>query len=193
MEIMGFINWVKRILGFGKKKTIVYDIETGGYEKGVIYNVEAYKVRHDKNAEAREALLKKIEDNKQKIISGGESIKYNGKATMVVPTKKKGYTGGLSRNIPLQTESNNSFIESAALGYITDSTVEGTILGGDLLGAMVGDLLNNSDNTPSNDTPSYNDSRGFSEGFGGGDYSGGGAGSDYTDNSYTDDTTRYDD
>jgi hypothetical protein len=41
--------------------------------------------------------------------------------------------------------SSDSFIESLVIGYLTDSTVEGTLLGGDLIGAAIGDALNNTD------------------------------------------------
>lgn len=39
----------------------------------------------------------------------------------------------------------DSFIESMVIGYITNSTVEGTLLGGDILGAYIGDALNDTD------------------------------------------------
>jgi len=41
----------------------------------------------------------------------------------------------------------SSFIDSLILGYITDSTVMGTAMGGDVMGAMIGDMLNTSDET----------------------------------------------
>lgn len=60
----------------------------------------------------------------------------------------------------------DGFIESAIIGYATDSATTGAILGGNLLGGIVGDLLNGSDEKP----------QGFEDGFGGGDFSGGGSG-----------------
>jgi hypothetical protein len=39
----------------------------------------------------------------------------------------------------------DSFIESLVLGYLTNSTVEGSLLGGDILGAVIGDALNDTD------------------------------------------------
>lgn len=56
----------------------------------------------------------------------------------------------------------NDFINSLLIAYLTDSTATGAILGGDWLGAMIGDSLNNSDEKI--------------ESFGGGDFGGGGAG-----------------
>ncbi len=42
-------------------------------------------------------------------------------------------------------DKDNSFIESLMWGYITDSTLMGTAMGGNVMGAMVGDMLNNND------------------------------------------------
>lgn len=42
-------------------------------------------------------------------------------------------------------QQDDGFIESMAIGYITDSTVMGTVLGGNPLGAAIGDMLNNSE------------------------------------------------
>lgn len=39
----------------------------------------------------------------------------------------------------------DSFIESLMLGYLTNSTVEGSLLGGNILGAAIGDALNDTD------------------------------------------------
>ncbi len=39
-------------------------------------------------------------------------------------------------------DANDSFIESMIIGYLTDSTMLGTALGGDMMGAAVGDMLN---------------------------------------------------
>jgi len=54
----------------------------------------------------------------------------------------------------------DGFLESMALGYMTDSTMMGTLLGGNLPGAMIGDMLNNADEvdeapavTPYNEVP----------------------------------------
>lgn len=56
----------------------------------------------------------------------------------------------------------DDFINSLLIAYLTDSTTTGAILGGDWLGAMVGDSLNDSDEKIVS--------------FGGGDFGGGGAG-----------------
>lgn len=39
----------------------------------------------------------------------------------------------------------DGFLASMALGYMTDSTLMGTMLGGNMMGAVVGDMLNDSD------------------------------------------------
>ena len=56
--------------------------------------------------------------------------------------------------------SDDSFIESLLVGYFTDSTMMGTAIGGDILGAAIGDMLNNNDNNQQD--------QGFDGGFGGG-------------------------
>lgn len=58
----------------------------------------------------------------------------------------------------------DSFIESLVLGYLADSTFFGAAIGGNAMGAAIGDMLN--DSTP-------NEQTGFDGGFGGGDFSGG--------------------
>jgi hypothetical protein len=42
-------------------------------------------------------------------------------------------------------DEDDSFIESLMLGYLTNSTVEGSLLGGNILGAAIGDALNDTD------------------------------------------------
>jgi hypothetical protein len=57
----------------------------------------------------------------------------------------------------------DGFLESMAIGYLTDSTFAGTLLGGNLPGAMIGDMLNDSDeapavpNAPLYEAPIYNE------------------------------------
>lgn len=66
----------------------------------------------------------------------------------------------------------DGFLTSAAVAYATDSTVLGALAGGNIAGAMVGDMLNDSDNSR-NDTD-----------FGGGSGGGSGASGNYdSDNS----------
>lgn len=62
-------------------------------------------------------------------------------------------------------EDNDGFLESMMLGYMTDSTLTGTILGGNPIGAMIGDMLNDRDTPPVD--------------FGGGESGGGGAGGEW--------------
>jgi len=66
----------------------------------------------------------------------------------------------------------DSFIESMLIGYMTDSTFIGGIVGGNFMGAAIGDMLNTNDQVTE---------QGFDGGFGGGDFSGGGAGSSWED------------
>lgn len=51
---------------------------------------------------------------------------------------------------------NDSFVESMVLGYLTNSTTEGTLLGGNIAGAIIGDMLNTSeDNNQNNNNNNY--------------------------------------
>jgi hypothetical protein len=87
------------------------------------------------------------------------------KRTAPVPPKyNKSYS---TKQQPIKTTYDDGFLTSQIVAEVTDST---------LFGTSVGDMLNNSDNTPSNDN-SFG-------GFGGGDSGGGGAGGDWgSDNS----------
>ena len=68
-------------------------------------------------------------------------------------------------------DADDSFIESMMLGYLTDSTLMGTALGGDVLGAAIGDALNNTDE------------------FSGGEFGGAGAGGSWEPNDNNDYTS----
>jgi|694.fasta_scaffold00015_74 predicted small metal-binding protein len=54
-----------------------------------------------------------------------------------------------ARNVLRQQypDADNSFIESMIVGYLSDSTMLGTAIGGDLTGAIIGDMLNSNDDT----------------------------------------------
>ena len=67
--------------------------------------------------------------------------------------------------------SDDSFIDSLVSGYLTDSTVGGTLLGGDILGAAIGDALNDTDE------------------FSGGEFGGAGAGGSWEPNDSNDYTS----
>ncbi len=74
-------------------------------------------------------------------------------------------------------ESDDSFIESLIIGYMSDSAAVGTAMGGNVLGAMIGDALNSDTQTDE---------------FSGGEFGGAGSGgtwepnseNDYSDNDY---------
>jgi hypothetical protein len=77
-----------------------------------------------------------------------------------------------------EVSQDDGFLTSMALGYMTDNTLLGTALGGNMMGAMIGDMLNN------NDEPKQE-----FQGFGGGDFGGGGAGGSW-DNEVKSDNTQ---
>lgn len=82
----------------------------------------------------------------------------------------------------------DSFIESMMLGYLTDSTLMGTAMGGNMLGAMIGDSLNGTDEFSGGELPNNVE-------FGGGDFGGAGAGGTWepsNDNNSDNDITESD-
>lgn len=68
----------------------------------------------------------------------------------------------------------DSFINSLLIAYLTDSATTGAIIGGDWIGAMIGDSLNDSDTRVE---------------FGGGEFGGGGAGASWDPPTTETDTT----
>lgn len=72
--------------------------------------------------------------------------------------------------IQREISQDDGFLTSMALGYMTDSTLLGSALGGNIMGAMIGDMLNN------NDEPQHE-----SQGFGGGNFGGAGSGGSWDD------------
>jgi hypothetical protein len=58
------------------------------------------------------------------------------------------------------------------IGYMTDSTLIGGMMGGNLIGAAIGDMLNTGDQATN---------QAFDVGFGGGDFGGAGAGGSWED------------
>jgi hypothetical protein len=80
-----------------------------------------------------------------------------------VPNKyRKNVEAKRNQFITENPNADNDFINSLLIAYLTDSTTTGVILGGDWLGAMIGDSLNDSDEKIVS--------------FGGGDFGGGGSG-----------------
>jgi hypothetical protein len=75
---------------------------------------------------------------------------------------------GQTKTTNVTIDNDDSFVESAMIGYITDSALIGTVVGGNPLGAMIGDAMNNNE--------------GFDGGFGGGGFSGGGSSGEWENN-----------
>ncbi len=73
--------------------------------------------------------------------------------------------------------SDDGFVDSMIMGYVTNDALMGTVLGGNPAGAMLGDMLNNSEEAPSR-----------VEG-GGGEFGGGGASGNFDNNSITNNET----
>ena len=62
-------------------------------------------------------------------------------------------------------DKDDSFIDSLIWGYITDSTAMGTVMGGNVMGAMVGDMLNDNDNHTHHDHSHHNNDTITSDNF----------------------------
>jgi hypothetical protein len=104
-------------------------------------------------------------------------VKVGDKVTNNTTTKVRANRDNTSKSVyyekraELQAKYPNhddSFIDSIIWGYITDSTPMGAVMGGNIMGAMIGDALNTNDNTNIE--------------FGGGSFGGGGAGGDWEEN-----------
>jgi hypothetical protein len=95
----------------------------------------------------REVSNKKTTDNhKRRLLTSGEK-------RMIEKKKVE-----LRKQYPNE---NDGFLESMLIAYLTDSTMMGTVFGGNITGALIGDMLNDSDNKVE---------------FGGGEFGGAGAG-----------------
>jgi uncharacterized membrane protein YgcG len=77
----------------------------------------------------------------------------------------------------VKTDDSGDFFTSALIGYATDSAILGGLAGGDMLGGIVGDMLNDSSSSSFDFGSSSDSSSSFD--FGGGDGGGGGATSDW--------------
>lgn len=80
-----------------------------------------------------------------------------------------------------EVSQDDGFLTSMALGYMTDSALLGTVLGGNMMGAMLGDMLNSND-----------EAKQEFQGFGGGNTGGGGADGSW-DNEVKSDSTQHTD
>jgi hypothetical protein len=76
-------------------------------------------------------------------------------------------------------DSDDSFIESLLWGYITDSSVMGTMMGGNIAGAIMGEMLNDNDQQNNIDS--------------GGEFGGAGSGGTYEVDNNQQDSTQVDD
>ncbi len=86
------------------------------------------------------------------------------KDVKVTPSKDNTFKKESDRQRNIQTQypvqKNDGFMDSLMIGYMTDSSLMGTVLGGNPMGAMIGDMLNSSDehkhesrDNTTNDTP----------------------------------------
>lgn len=73
------------------------------------------------------------------------------------------------------TEDDDTFLTSMTMGYAMNNGVAGGLIGGNLLGGIVGDMLNNDNQPIQNDDPSGSS-------FGGGESGGGGATTQWDEN-----------
>jgi len=76
---------------------------------------------------------------------------------------------GQTKTTNVTVDNDNSFIESAIIANLTDSAAIGTLVGGNLIGGIIGESMNNNHES-------------FEGGFGGGDFSGSGAGGSFENN-----------
>lgn len=114
-----------------------YHIVNGkiGYVKGTLYHIWHGDIE-------KRQYLKRIQDftpkNKQiqKKDKNGLYVTNDGKDDVYVTDYFN------HREVP----QDDGFVESLVMGYVTDSALMGTVLGGNPMGAIIGDMLNDSDN-----------------------------------------------
>jgi hypothetical protein len=131
-----------------------YEVAKGniGYVKGELYHIWHGDI--DKRQ-----YLKRIQDFTAKT----KQIVHKDKNGLYITNKVDDkYMKDYFRHREVCSE-DDGFLTSMALGYMTDSTLLGTALGGNVMGAMIGDMLNDSDSNKQ-----FN-------GFGGGSSGGAGA------------------
>lgn len=123
-------------------------------------------------------------------LSNAKGKKSNLNEKLIKAAKKRGYKIHIDEDLDARRERlrrenpnrDSGFIDSLLLAYLTDSTAFGAAMGGNMLGAMIGDALNSNDQ----EEALFN--------FGGGDFSGGGAGASFdtpvdTSNDYQNNNT----
>lgn len=107
------------------------------------------------------------------------------KRSIEVPVREPSTLRRVYNEPTKQKDDSGDFLTSMVIAQATDSTLMGALVGGDILGAMVGDSLNDSDSNHSGTGV-------LDGGFGGGDYSGGGAGGSWDDSSSSSNDNSYD-
>lgn len=128
-----------------------------------------------------DSYVKKYFDEREvkTIVPVGKSA--HGKTTNVKKVSQAEYDTRRANLVTQYPDRDDSFIESLMWGYITDSTIMGSVMGGNIMGAMIGDALNTSDEIPVE--------------FGGGEGGGAGSGGSWDENQNNDnvqsDTTDY--
>jgi hypothetical protein len=93
----------------------------------------------------------KLADKNESINLADLMLKHNELNNMVekssgidtVKEKDSNINTNVDLNNKIQKERDNDFALSLLSGYSTDSTLKGTVIGGSLLGASIGDYLNN--------------------------------------------------
>ena len=124
--------------------------------------------------------IKRIFGGKKKEVKMNNTIpnfKHVPPPPPVPPKYDKSYQTRRQPTRTTQSDSDDGFLTSMIVAEVTDSTLLGAAVGGNVLGAIIGDSLNDSDS---------HDSSGF-DGFGGGDFSGGGSGGYWDDSSSSSD------
>lgn len=158
-------QYLKRIQGFtSTAKEITEKDENGLYVTDKDEYVKQY-MEHRENTGGAETHVQ------EPVVKKAVHVMKKNKLPKNKPTKKQIE----SKRVELRNQypnNDDSFIESMLIGYMTDSTLIGGMMGGNLMGGAIGDMLNTTD-------------QGFDSGFGGGDFSGGGAGSSWEDDKNT--------
>lgn len=71
------------------------------------------------------------------------------------PKGDDAYMKNYFRQREVVSHQDDGFLTSMAIGYMTDNTLMGTAVGGNMMGAMIGDALNNSDESSSHKSENF--------------------------------------
>lgn len=133
-----FKDDLENVLKWSKRFHLAVQGEIG-YVKGDLYHIWHGDIK-------KRQYLKRIQDFTVKT----KEIQQKDSNGLYVSEQNDNYMSDYFKQREVPSNSDDGFLTSMALGYATDSTILGSVLGGNPIGAMIGDMLRQ-DESPSND------------------------------------------